>query len=204
MRVILVAGLLVIGAFAARADALPDAWRPYPTAEAAVTAPAGFEPANRFPNLKLTRADGSTVTLGQLRGKIVFLHFWAKWCPPCVREIPVIGEFVQKLDRKDVEIVFVPLREKIEISRPWLAERIPDAPLYSAGAETGWEVELGDGGKRRMSFTNPRTFVLDRNGLVLRNIASNLWWGGYGGVFDDAIKNSAPFLGTAKVSSALR
>jgi peroxiredoxin len=39
-------------------------------------------------NFKLEALDGSTVTLDQLKGKVVFLNIWATWCGPCREEMP--------------------------------------------------------------------------------------------------------------------
>lgn len=42
------------------------------------------------PDLKLVATDGNTYELKKLRGKYVFLDFWASWCAPCIGEIPHI------------------------------------------------------------------------------------------------------------------
>ena len=40
------------------------------------------------PDVEVVREDGGKVRLSSLRGKVLFVNFWATWCPPCVQEMP--------------------------------------------------------------------------------------------------------------------
>lgn len=44
---------------------------------------------------ELQRPDGSPLRLSTLRGQPLIVNFWATWCPPCVREMPMIERFYQ-------------------------------------------------------------------------------------------------------------
>ncbi|MFZ3587795.1 TlpA family protein disulfide reductase [Bacillus sp. DJP31] len=45
------------------------------------------------PDFTLETLDGKDVTLSELKGKKVFINFWASWCPPCLKEMPEIQAF---------------------------------------------------------------------------------------------------------------
>lgn len=72
-----------------------------------------------IPELSMESLDGTEVSLSDYKGKYVFLDFWATWCVPCLKEIPIIEEWREKSeDRRDkIEIVSISLddnREKWE------------------------------------------------------------------------------------------
>lgn len=53
------------------------------------------------PDFTIKLNDESTFTLSQKKGKPVFLHFWATWCPPCIRELPHMQKlYTQLVDSK--------------------------------------------------------------------------------------------------------
>ncbi len=47
------------------------------------------------PDFSVQTLDGQTVRLADYRGQVVFLNFWATWCPPCVEELPALERFAQ-------------------------------------------------------------------------------------------------------------
>jgi thiol-disulfide isomerase/thioredoxin len=49
---------------------------------------------------------GNRVELSSLKGKVVFLNFWATWCPPCLAEMPSIQK-LQQYFKNDREVVFL-------------------------------------------------------------------------------------------------
>jgi len=59
----------------------------------------------RAPEFSLKGLDGTTVSLADMRGKVVFINFWATWCPPCREEIPDFVEFYSQNKSRGVEIV---------------------------------------------------------------------------------------------------
>ncbi|MBE0461107.1 MAG: TlpA family protein disulfide reductase [Candidatus Aminicenantes bacterium] len=57
------------------------------------------------PDFTLTDLSGNKISLSGLNGKVIFLNFWATWCPPCKKEIPGFIEIYEKY--KDQEMVIV-------------------------------------------------------------------------------------------------
>src|SRR5512133_3382268 len=61
----------------------------------------GIDRANvAAPAFELAALDGSRVSLAALRGQVVFVNFWATWCPPCREEMPSMVRLGEELMAK--------------------------------------------------------------------------------------------------------
>lgn len=69
------------------------------------------------PDFTLPTLEGQAITLSELKGKAVIVNFWGTYCPPCVREMPLIQEKYEKYKDQGLEIVAVNIGEnKVTIS----------------------------------------------------------------------------------------
>lgn len=75
------------------------------------------------PDFTLETLDGQQVTLSRLRGKPVWINFWATWCPPCQAEMPEMQRKYEALKDKGIIIVGVNFGERIDKVRTFATER---------------------------------------------------------------------------------
>ena len=57
------------------------------------------------PDFSLADLEGNTITLEQMRGKVILLNFWGTWCGPCRKEIPDFINLMKKYKQDGLEIV---------------------------------------------------------------------------------------------------
>ncbi len=125
---------------------------------AAATAGAGQTAGKPAAAFTLPDFGGKATALGELRGKVVLVDFWATWCEPCLKELPELEKLQQQLTAQGVVIVGVSI-DKERKSAQELAARLglkfkllhdPDAKV----------AELYDPPKM------PTSYVIDREGVV--------------------------------------
>ncbi len=64
--------------------------------------------------MKLVNSKGEKVSMEQYRGKVIFINFWATWCPPCVAEMPGINEMYNAIDKDKIEVLMISFDRKFE------------------------------------------------------------------------------------------
>lgn len=57
------------------------------------------------PSLIVTQLDGQTFDLAKLHGKVVLVNYWATWCAPCKKEMPIINSFYQRHRGDGLEVI---------------------------------------------------------------------------------------------------
>lgn len=75
--------------------------------------------------------------LSQLKGKVVYINFWASWCEPCRREFPLIEKIKQEMgDRLQVVLINLDSPEMIETAKLFQIENAPTSMnIYEGGAQ---------------------------------------------------------------------
>lgn len=96
------------------------------------------------PDLEFRDLDGAPHRLSEWDGKLVLLNFWATWCPPCLKEIPLLVEAQQQHAARGLQIVGVAMDDVDPVRR--FAERLRiNYPLMVGEAEVAQAMDaLGD------------------------------------------------------------
>jgi cytochrome c biogenesis protein CcmG, thiol:disulfide interchange protein DsbE len=110
------------------------------------------------PDFTLTLMDGSALRLADLRGKAVFLNFWASWCPPCRVEAPALEAAWRRYRERDVVFLGVNIQDTDENARRFLSEF---AITYPNGIDRGSRIAIDYG-----VWGLPETFFIDREGRI--------------------------------------
>lgn len=75
------------------------------------------------PAFKLATLEGATFDLAEHKGKVVVLDFWASWCGPCTRALPILNEVTGNFKDKGVVFVAVNVRESPEQIQSFLKSK---------------------------------------------------------------------------------
>lgn len=150
-------------------------WRPYySTLETAKNTKTGTKEGQRFPNMIFKDLDGNKKILSEYRGKVVIVHFWGSWCPPCLREFPNLQKFYNRIQQQnEVELLMLQVREPVETSVAWAQRHgFSDLPLYNSKTsnETDTQFSLANGSSiddRVIAPVFPSSYILDPNGVIL-------------------------------------
>jgi thiol-disulfide isomerase/thioredoxin len=74
--------------------------------------PPVLKVGQQAPALKVKLTDEKALDIADLKGKVVLVDFWATWCPPCKKDLPMLKKLYAELKDKGFEIVGVDCFEK--------------------------------------------------------------------------------------------
>lgn len=73
----------------------------------AVAPGLGFAHAPPIDKLGVDPRNDDTVVLSELRGRVVAIAFWASWCGPCLKELPVLDSIQKQISRDKLRIIAI-------------------------------------------------------------------------------------------------
>ncbi|MFN0117820.1 MAG: TlpA family protein disulfide reductase [Elusimicrobiota bacterium] len=125
----------------------------------------GATQVRKAPGFQFTDMNGKSVSLVNSKGKVVFIDFWATWCPPCVRSMPEVSKLHDDYEGKKVEILSLSLDE----NREDVVEFLRRGKYKNRVALVGESNVPNDFGLSSI----PGFFIINKDGYIERE------WAGY-------------------------
>lgn len=129
----------------------------------------GVAKGQAAPDFTLSDSSGKSVTLSDLRGKVVLVNFWATWCPPCRQEMPSMEELYRKVKGSGVELLAINVEENGKQAVEAFIEHNPHS----------FPILLDPEGRAQQLYNVnkfPETFVVDKNGIVAEHVIGAINW----------------------------
>jgi thiol-disulfide isomerase/thioredoxin len=113
----------------------------------------------RVPPALFKDSSGKTVDLAELKDKVIFLNFWATWCPPCIAEMPSINSLHSKLkDNKDLVFLFADVDGDLQKSTEFMKKKKFELPVYIPGGPIPEQLFKGN---------LPTTLIINKDGEII-------------------------------------
>ncbi|MEP1032821.1 TlpA disulfide reductase family protein [Ekhidna sp.] len=100
--------------------------------------------------------DGTSIQFSEFEGEVVFLNFWATWCPPCIAEMPDIHELYQN-QKRNVKFVMISLDRDETKARQFIKRKEFEFPVYFLRSSLPNTYD---------THAIPTTYVLNQEGII--------------------------------------
>ncbi|MCG9972165.1 TlpA family protein disulfide reductase [Christiangramia crocea] len=107
-------------------------------------------------DLQLRDEEGNIVALTDFKGKVIFMNFWATWCPPCVAEMPAIDRLHQEMG-DEVAFVMLSMDQNFEKAVSFKERKDYGLPIYELASQLP---------AMYRSTALPTTYVIDADGKL--------------------------------------
>lgn len=110
------------------------------------------------PSVFFTDGEGNRFDAANLEGKVVFINFWATWCPPCIAELPSIDKLYQQFkDNDKVVFVLADVDNEYKKSKQFMDDRNLELPVH---------LPAGPVPDQWLGTAIPTTLILDKQGRI--------------------------------------
>ena len=114
----------------------------------------------KAPDFIFETAPGKTQKLSDLKGKVVWINFFATWCPPCREELPVLQKEIydKYKNNKNFELIILGREQNWDESNTFKKEQGLSMPFYPDPEREVFSVYA----KQNI----PRNFIIDKDGKI--------------------------------------
>jgi len=123
------------------------------------------KPAPDFDTVDL---QGNVWSLSKLRGKVVFVNFWATWCAPCREEMPAMQRLYVKMPKDKFEMIALFNNDKSDVAKNFVAKLGITFPILSD--------EFNFAGTKYGLTGLPETFIVDKQGVIREKYIGPAEW----------------------------
>ena len=124
-----------------------------------MTADVNAGEREKLAGYELTSLDGEKQKLSEYHGEVVVVNFWASWCAPCRKELPLMNEWHAKWTERGARVVAISIDKEQRKARKFAEKEGLNLNVFHDGP---------DGLAKSLDLPSlPCTFLLDRDGKVL-------------------------------------
>jgi thiol-disulfide isomerase/thioredoxin len=114
---------------------------------------------DNLPDFRLPYLEGRQVQISGFIGKVVIINYWASWCPPCIRELPMLIRLQESFDPSQVQVVAIAI-DRLEAVEQFIEDHPVNFPILIGDVEA---VELSRRLGNRLQGL-PFTVIFDHHG----------------------------------------
>ena len=114
-------------------------------------------------------ASGRKISSEELKGKVVFVNFWATWCPPCREEIPSVEALYKAAGgNSNFKMITILYKDSYEGGTSFLKQNGLTFPVYMDSADIS---------ARNFGVTGvPETYIIDKKGTLRKRVSGPADW----------------------------
>ncbi len=120
------------------------------------------------PDFDTVDLKGDVWSLSKLKGQVVFLNFWATWCPPCREEMPSMERLYAKLPKEKFEMIALFNKDDPAAVKNFVAKLGITFPILSD--------EYNFAGTKYGLTGLPETFIIDKQGVIQEKYIGSVEW----------------------------
>jgi peroxiredoxin len=135
------------------------------------SAPAPLGRGAKAPDFTLPKLGDGSVSLSDLRGRVVLVNFWATWCKPCEEEMPSMEQLYRRLQPRGFEMVAISVDDTTDPIDEFVERMSITFPIA---------LDPGQKTARLYQTTGfPESLLVDRNGVVVERYVGPRDWSIY-------------------------
>jgi cytochrome c biogenesis protein CcmG, thiol:disulfide interchange protein DsbE len=120
------------------------------------------------PDFSLVDRQGKTWTLSELKGQVVFINFWATWCPPCLKELPSMEKLYTALPKDKFKMVAILNKDKVTLADFVANQKGITIPILDDSKNIA--------GSSYFLTGLPETFIIDKQGTLVEKFIGPAQW----------------------------